>query len=306
MKKKYASLLLLFISLSIFSQTPDKIAYQAVVRSADGNIVSNASIGLKISILKESNSGEVVYAETFTPTTNENGLFTIEIGTGTVNSGEFSSINWSSDTYFIKSEIDIEGGSNYTITGTSQLLSVPYALHAKRAENVPNFKIGDFAHGGIVVWVDETGQHGLVCAKENQSASVRWFAGTFGVTNAKGDGIYAGRSNTTIVSVANIILGDDGNNNAIKLCNELEVVENNILYGDWYLPSAFELKLISQSLAIINATAQANGGDALVSNFYWSSTEENNNNAKIVNLANGQENIVLKSSQNLVRAVRKF
>ncbi len=306
MRNIYTSIFLLLISIPIFSQTPEKIAYQAVVRGADGNIISNTSIGLKISIQKGNNTGDIVYAETLTPTTNENGLFTVEIGTGTVNSGEFSSINWSSDTFFIKSEIDIEGGSNYTITGTSQLLSVPYALHAKRAENVPSFKIGDFAHGGIVVWVDETGQHGLVCAKENQSTSVRWFAGTFGVTNAKGDGIYAGRSNTTIASVANIVLGDDGNNNAIKLCNELEVVENNILYGDWYLPSAFELKLISQSLAIINTTAQANGGDALVSNFYWSSTEENNNNAKIVNLANGQENIVLKSSQNPVRAVRRF
>ena len=73
-----------------------------------------------------------------TPTTNVNGLVTLEIGDGTVVSGDFTTIDWSADSYFIKTETDPTGGTMYTITGTSQLLSVPYALHAKTAEAVTN------------------------------------------------------------------------------------------------------------------------------------------------------------------------
>lgn len=186
------------------------------------------------------------------------------------------------------------------------MLSVPYALNAKKAENVPNYKIGDFAHGGIVFWVDQTGQHGLVCSKVNQSAGIRWFAGTFGYTRAKADGLYAGQSNTTIILSSQVAIGDDNNNYAASLCNELEVVENNVLYGDWYLPSAFELKLMSQNIMKINSTALLNGGESLINNFYWSSTEDTNTKAWIVNLANAQESSVLKGSQNPVRAIRSF
>ncbi|MEA3508406.1 MAG: FISUMP domain-containing protein, partial [Synergistota bacterium] len=81
-------------------------------------------------------SGTAVYVETQTPTTNVNGLVSIEIGAGTVQSGDFTTIDWANGPYFIKTETDPAGGTNYTITGTSQLLSVPYALHAKSADTV--------------------------------------------------------------------------------------------------------------------------------------------------------------------------
>lgn len=282
------------------------MSYQAIIRNADGNLISNKVVGIQISILKTSSSGTAIYTETHSRTSNINGLVTIEIGTGSVVTGSFSAINWGNDSYFIKTETDVDGGTNYTITGTSQLLSVPYALNAKKAENVPNYKIGDFAHGGIVFWVDQTGQHGLVCSKVNQSAGIRWFAGTFGYTRAKADGLYAGQSNTTIILSSQVAIGDDNNNYAASLCNELEVVENNVLYGDWYLPSAFELKLMSQNIMKINSTALLNGGESLINNFYWSSTEDTNTKAWIVNLANAQESSVLKGSQNPVRAIRSF
>lgn len=299
-------MLLILVSGFGFAQTPEKMTYQAIVRNAKGDLVSDTNVGVRISILKGSVTGTVSYSETHRPTTNANGLFTIEIGSGTVVSGTFESIDWGSDTFFIKSETDRFGGTDYSIVGTNQLLSVPYALHAKKAANVPSYKIGDFAHGGVVFWVDETGQHGLVCAKEDQNSGIRWFAGTFGVTNAKSNGIYAGKSNTSISITTHGIIGDDTNDYAAKICNELEVVENTILYGDWYLPSVFELKLISQNLATINATAIANGGQVFINNFYWSSTEDTDNNAKIVNVSNAQENSVFKSSQNPVRAIRSF
>jgi len=90
---------------------------------------------MKISILQGSTTGTVEYAETQTPTTNANGLVSIEIGEGTVVAGIFSAIDWANGPYFIKTETDPTGGTSYTITGTSQLLSVPYALHAKTAES---------------------------------------------------------------------------------------------------------------------------------------------------------------------------
>ncbi len=136
MKNIYLTLALIMLTLSIIAQSPEKMSYQAVVRNASNQLITNQSVGMQISILQTTATGTAVYVETHYPTTNANGLVTVEIGTGTVISGDFTTINWASDTYFIKTETDINGGSNYTITGTSQLLSVAYALHAKTAESI--------------------------------------------------------------------------------------------------------------------------------------------------------------------------
>lgn len=127
----------------ISAQSPEKMSYQAVVRDGSDNLVTSSSVGMQISILQGSSNGTQVYVETHTPTSNTNGLVSIEIGTGVVLSGDFSSIEWGDDTYFIQSEIDPDGGTNYTITGVSQLLSVPYSLYAKTAENVINDEVDD-------------------------------------------------------------------------------------------------------------------------------------------------------------------
>ena len=112
------------------------MSYQAVVRDAGNNLVSSTDVGMQISILQGSSSGTAVYVETQAPTSNTNGLVSLEIGTGTQVSGDFTTIDWANDTYFIKTETDPTGGTTYTITGTTQLMSVPYALHAKTAENI--------------------------------------------------------------------------------------------------------------------------------------------------------------------------
>ncbi|MFA7401875.1 MAG: FISUMP domain-containing protein [Bacteroidales bacterium] len=119
-----------------FGQSPEKMSYQAVIRNSSNQLVTNQAVGMKISILQGSASGTEVYVETQTSTTNANGLVSIEIGGGTVVNGAFATIDWANGLYFIKTETDPTGGTNYTITGTSQLLSVPYALHAKTAETI--------------------------------------------------------------------------------------------------------------------------------------------------------------------------
>ena len=114
------------------AQSPEKMSYQAVIRNSTNQLVTNHLVGMKISILQGSASGTVVYTETQTPTTNLNGLVSIEIGGG----AGFSTINWGSGLYFIKTETDPAGGTNYTIAGTSQLISVPYSLFAKTAGSI--------------------------------------------------------------------------------------------------------------------------------------------------------------------------
>ena len=121
----------LFIGSLAFAQAPEKMSYQAVVRNTTNNLVVSQSVGMQISILQGSSTGTAVYVETQTPTSNANGLVTLEIGGGTVVSGNFTTINWANGPYFIKTETDPTGGSSYTITGISQLLSAPYALYAK-------------------------------------------------------------------------------------------------------------------------------------------------------------------------------
>ena len=133
---KTLTLITVYCSLSaVLAQAPQKMNYQAVVRNANNELVANTIIGMKISILKTSATGTAVYEETQNPTTNNNGLAVIEIGNGTVVSGSFSGIDWANDLYFVKTETDPFGGTNYTISGTSQLTSVPYALNAKTSED---------------------------------------------------------------------------------------------------------------------------------------------------------------------------
>ena len=136
MKKIYTLFLALIITGCLMAQTPQGFKYQAMARDANGDVVANQAVGMQISILQGSTNGTAVYVETFAPTTNEFGLMNLNIGAGTVVSGDFTIIDWSSDTYFIKVEMDITGGTIYEEYGTSQLLSVPYALYAKTAESI--------------------------------------------------------------------------------------------------------------------------------------------------------------------------
>ena len=130
MKKLYPFLILLFLSLSIYAQSPEKMSYQAVVRDANNTLVANQTVGMRISILQSTITGPVVYTEIHSVDTNINGLVSLEIGNGS-SSDNFSEIDWSAGPYFIKTETDPTGGSSFTIIGTSQLMSVPYAMYAK-------------------------------------------------------------------------------------------------------------------------------------------------------------------------------
>ena len=112
------------------------MSFQAVIRDSTGGLVVNENVGLQMSILQGGISGSSFYTETHNAYSNSSGLISIEIGGGTIITGDFSSIYWSNGPYYLLREVDPTGGTNYTISGTSQLLTVPYALHAKTAETV--------------------------------------------------------------------------------------------------------------------------------------------------------------------------
>lgn len=130
MKKITTFLFAIIIATGVFAQSPDKMSYQTVIRNAGGSLV-NGPVGIKISILQGSISGSAVFVETHTLNTNVNGLATLTIGNGANISGTIAGIDWSAGPYFIKTETDPTGGTSYTIVGTSELQSVPYALHSK-------------------------------------------------------------------------------------------------------------------------------------------------------------------------------
>ena len=135
MKSFFLTLCVFLVSFCMYAQSPQAISYQAVARDAQGQVLANASISLRISILQGSTTGSAVYSEKHNITTNLFGLLNIQIGRGTTLSGTFSNINWGADRYFSKIEIDIAGGSNFKEIGISEMLSVPYAMHAKTVEN---------------------------------------------------------------------------------------------------------------------------------------------------------------------------
>jgi hypothetical protein len=128
MKKIYSLVAGLLLTASVWAQAPQKMSYQAVIRNSSNALVTSVPVGMQISILQGTPTGTVAYSETQTVSTNANGLVSLEIGNGTPVIGTFAAINWANGPYFIKTETDPIGGTAYTIVGTNELMSVPYAL----------------------------------------------------------------------------------------------------------------------------------------------------------------------------------
>ncbi len=135
LKIKYIiiTLILFFNNINVFSQSPQAFKYQAIVRGSTGNVLTSQNVRFRLSILQGSVGGPSVYVETQYITTNQFGMVDLAIGNGTYVSGNFSTISWGTSIYFLKTELDPSGGTTYTTMGTTQLLSVPYALYAGSA-----------------------------------------------------------------------------------------------------------------------------------------------------------------------------
>jgi len=327
----------ILMTAAVFAQAPNKMSYQAIIRNTSNALVTSTAVGMRISIIQTSPSGTAVYVETQTPTTNANGLASIEIGGGTVVSGNFSTIDWGNGPYFVKTEVDPSGASNYSITGTSQLLSVPYALYATTAgNNTPGPQgpagadgaigpqgpagadgatgpqgpagVGGFTHfigeefgGGVIfhLWKDNSGvEHGLILAITDQSASQPWSNITNITIGINAQSSWDGQLNS------NSIVGQSGHSNsAAQLCLNLVSGGQN----DWYLPSIDELALLCNNRFNINKVLSSISGASVLpfTGVYWSSTEGGAGALGFAfNTVAGAS--LSKGGGNSVRAIRSF
>jgi hypothetical protein len=444
MKKLYSFIFALLAVVTLLGQAPESFKYQAVLRNTRGDIKTSSAAIIGINILKGSATGLSVYSETHNVTTDRYGLINLEIGKGTSPIGTFSDVDWSAGSYYIKLTVDgIE-------MGTSQLLSVPYALYAKTSGNeiskfdfsgaapsdilqfngtkwvklTPNFaltshlhsdattstsgfmsgtdktklnglqnadgsetkvtpgtnitvtgtgttpdpyiieaavngsetkvaagtnvtvtgtgttsspyvinsssngtihNIGDSYGGGIVFFVYDNGQHGLIAAPEDISifdgesynTYFPWFniyypdGPEYMLTGTNNDGLGAGAMNTTIIVSSqasyNYYNGNALNNYAAQVCVDYEISDvDEITFGDWYLPSIYELNLLYTQKAKIGNLAE---------DIYWSSTEFSDSNAYFQNFIDGissydydsyYDSFYSKEDYFLIRAIRSF
>ncbi len=160
MKKIFTLIGAVLLTASMFAQAPQKMSYQAVIRNSANTLITSTSVGVKVSVLQGSATGTAVYAETHAATTNANGLVALEIGNGTPITGTFSAIDWANGPYFIKTETDPAGGTNYSIVGTSQMLSVPYALYSLNGTPGPQGPTGPTGADGATGAQGATGATG--------------------------------------------------------------------------------------------------------------------------------------------------
>jgi hypothetical protein len=276
------TLCFLLLTLVVKAQAPpNAFNYSAVARNSAGQPIATATIGIQISILKTSPTGASQYSENHFVNTDAFGLFNLVIGAGALQSGSMTTIDWSIDNYYLKVGMDSAGGTNFLTMGTMQLLSVPYALHAKTAESIVGGGSGSggFTHyigeefgGGVVfhLWKDASGvEHGLIVDKTDLSSAQVWSNIDATIIGASAQSTRDGLSNS------NAIVSQAGHtNSAAALC----LNSTNGAQSDWYLPSIDELSLLCFSRFKVNKSLSTIGGATVLpfSASYWSSTEDGN------------------------------
>jgi len=182
---------------------------------------------------------------------------------------------------------------------------VSYAIGT--VENNPNtmkYNIGDIAFGGIIFYIDESGEHGLVCSFQDQSQNAKWGKKRKIRKNERLSEEF--NSTTTIFGKKQKKDRFKRNNYANRLCKKLKSGFENDTYKDWYLPSKEELNLLYESRNEIDKAANENGGNMLEDTYYWSSSEYNFDKVWVQYFSTGKQTIQYKNYENNVRAIRSF
>jgi hypothetical protein len=305
-----STLCFLLLTLVVNAQTPpNAFNYSAVARNAAGQPIATTTIGIQITILKTSPTGVSQYSENHFVNTDAFGLFNLVIGAGAVQSGSMATIDWSNDNYYLKVGMDATGGTNFLTMGTTQLLSVPYALYAKSAGSVSGsgsgggftHYIGEEFSGGVIfhLWKDALGvEHGLIIDKTDLSTAQVWSNIDATLIGPSAQRNWDGLSNS------NAIVGQAGHtSSASALCL------NSTIGGqsDWYLPSIQELNMLwNNYYTVTRSLTQISGATQLQPAFYWSSTEVGDGNAWSFYFGSGGAGNGSKYSTDYVRAVRAF
>lgn len=368
--KKLSLFLCFFLCVLLsYSQAPEAFKYQAVVRNNSGDVLANKSVAFRIHILQGSESGTAVYSEFHSGTTNAFGLVNLEIGDGSALNGSFAEINWGTGPFFILIELDSSGGSDFKPMGTSQLLSVPYSLWAKKAGNgfsgnyddltgkpifatvatsgnyndlankplndgsetklsagtnvsvsgvgtmanpyvinsVSSHYPGELWGGGVVFYVDQNGQHGLIVSMIDLGTQI-WSL-SYDSIGVAAKSSWNGQTNT------NAIVQQAGNTqSAAKLCDDYTNADYGTgIFSDWYLPAINQLSLLYSNIYEVNKALDSDGNSLTKSIFYkpyWSSTEcwniYANGYAYFFNFETYVCEKYTKSFPLVVRAIRSF
>ncbi|CAL2104573.1 conserved exported protein of unknown function [Tenacibaculum sp. 190130A14a] len=309
MKKLGTFLFLTLFSLVSYAQTPEGFNYQSVVRDASGDIIANTAIGVQFKLHQTTAVGTVVFTETHTPTTNAYGVFNLVVGQGTT-TDDFSSIDWSAHSYFIEVSIDVAGGTTYVSMGTTQLLSVPYALQAKYVENgddlgnhtaTKNFQTGGF-------WISNDGDdEGLLVNSggrvttshklflgSNINLDTHWINGDG--TDNKGIQFDTSGNVTTSGKISlggNVQLNDnwlsnDGDDEGIKILDNgtIELTGNIKLADNWINNDGGDEGLQFDTNGNVTSSGTLTlGGNALLNN-NWLSNDGGNEGLQIDNTGN--------------------
>ena len=303
------------LSLSSLAQAPEGFNYQAVVRNAGGIILNNQPVGMRLTVQQGSIGGTAVYTETFTSTTNGYGLVNLEVGTGT-STDDFSTIDWASGPYFMETAVDVTGGTTYSVMGTSQLMSVPYALYAKTSGNGEG-PVGPTGATGPQGPAGADGQGGATTAGTNVTITGTGTVGDPYVVNATGGGspiytiglwpelggyvfwVSADGKHGLVAETQ-----DQGVSNWYEAQNLISNPSNHSLNGqkfrDWRMPTKHELNEIYLQQAVVGGFANAT---------YWSSTEYGFSDAWDQGFPNGLQlygGLNYKATSNFVRSVRAF
>jgi hypothetical protein len=277
------------------AQCPQAFNYQAIVRNGVGDPVpSNTQVGVRFTIDDSINPGTPVYQETFRAVTNQFGLVTLHPGTGTPVSGTFSTINRASGHKYMMVEIDVNETGTYLNMGTEIQNSVPYALYADSAGKggYPQHYIGQNYGGGIIFYVTDNGQHGLIADSadlHDTTDTITWANIDTTLLNASLSGTGGGYTNTE-----RIVVNQGAGNYAANLCAN----DTTGGFGDWFLPSATELIILYQQQQVI--------GNFNSSATYWSSTENANTTASALNFSTGVSMSIPKATAGNVRAILAF
>jgi hypothetical protein len=292
------------LSLSSFGQAPEGFKYQAVVRDAGNTILNNQAVGMRMTIQQGSIGGTTVYSETFSTTTNAYGLVNLEIGNGTVVSGTFATIDWSNGPYFIETAVDVTGGTSYAVMGTSQLMSVPYALYAETSGSStpgpqgPQGPAGADGQGGVTTAGADIAIAGTGTVADPYVISSRTY--TIGLWPELGGHVFWVSADGKHGLVAET--QDQGISTTwYESQNVISDLSNHSVNGqnfrDWRLPTKYELNEMYLQGAVIGGFAN---------NYYWSSTESDFPTAWLQEFITGGTLGLNKVNPFYVRAVRAF
>lgn len=302
MKTKLLFIAFVLIVSKAISQAPQKISYQMIIRDNNDQLIASSNVEIKISLIEGSETGNPVYQERHIVTTNINGQASFQIGNGTIISGIFSTIDWQNGTYFVKTETDPTGGTNYAISGISRFSSVPFALFTSNYDPTVvggyHHYIGEEKDGGIIFYLytgSDGVEHGLIVSK-TESDPVQW---------------------QTVASVVSATSYSDGSINTNLMVNSPAKDYVASLGEGWYIPSFDEIRVLFQNRYYMNKAMEIaggtlfNAGDALSIIHYWSSTESTSNPVNgvvVIPQATDMDAFYsnYKLEYNIVRAIRSF